>query len=362
MAAPSSEFDRQMSTQRYSNGPIWSRLDALLAQATRLSDVRAHRLQLLELDRRRRFGVPIDDELLFDERRWAANAVAVPAMLARARAAYDGRIVVLKGPEAARFYPRPLLRPFDDIDLLVDDSAAAQRALVAAGFEEIGEPATYTGIHHLRPLHWPGIPLTIELHHAPKWLAALGPAPAHELLDAARPSTLAPGVLALPAEHHAIVLALHSWAHVPLTRLSHLVDVAAVLVEADRGEADRLARRWGVRKVWHATEAAADALFAGRRRPLSLRTWARNGVAIRERTVLETHLERWLSAFWALPVHRALQMTARRLRRELRPSADESWRTKRVRTRKAIRNASKRLSEHQRTLEEHPADHRSTEG
>src|SRR5918994_1497780 len=145
------------------SGPIWSYLEELLLRAPRLSDLRTHRLQLLELDRRRRLGLPVHAELLFEERRAAVSAMSAPVMLARARAAYDGTIVVIKGPEVARRSPGPLLRPFDDLDLLVDDSRAAQRALIAAGFEEVGDPATYTGIHHLRPLRWPGMPLTIEL-------------------------------------------------------------------------------------------------------------------------------------------------------------------------------------------------------
>jgi hypothetical protein len=334
------------------DAPIWDRVDELLARAPRISDLRAHRLQLLELDRRRRLRLPVHAELLFEERRAAANAMSAPALLARARGAYDGRIVVLKGPEVARLYPRPLLRPFDDVDLLVDDSRAAQSALVAAGFEEVGDPDVYAGIHHLRPLHWPGIPLTIEIHHEPKWLPDLGRAPVDEMLAAARPSTLGDGIFALPPEEHALVLALHSWAHAPLTRLSHLIDVALVAHQTDRERIDRLAARWNVSSVWHSTATATDALFAGGRVPLSLRTWARNAAAVRERTVFEAHLERWLSAFWCVSTTDALRATRRRLHAELRRSPDETWRTKRLRTRAAIRNASKRLSDHQRALED----------
>ena len=46
----------------------------------------------------------------------------------------------MKGPEVAAHYPVPSDRPFGDLDLLVEDPEAAQRALIAAGFVEFGEP------------------------------------------------------------------------------------------------------------------------------------------------------------------------------------------------------------------------------
>ena len=51
-------------------------------------------------------------------------------------------LILMKGPEAAARYPDPALRPFCDLDFLVDDPAAAHRALMAAGFVEVGDAGT----------------------------------------------------------------------------------------------------------------------------------------------------------------------------------------------------------------------------
>ena len=78
-------------------------------------------------------------------------------------------MILFKGMEVAARYPDPALRVFHDLDILVPDSAAAQARLIAAGFEEVGEPEIYEDIHHLRPLRSPGLPIVVEVHHAPKW-------------------------------------------------------------------------------------------------------------------------------------------------------------------------------------------------
>ena len=88
----------------------------------------------------RRQGRPVPDELRLDERIAAIRTLGVPVLLRRIRAAYDGTLILMKGPEAAARYPDPALRPFCDLDFLVDDPAAAHRALMAAGFVEVGEP------------------------------------------------------------------------------------------------------------------------------------------------------------------------------------------------------------------------------
>ena len=104
------------------------------------------------------------EELRVDEQIAAIKALAVPVLLKRVRDAYDGPLVLMKGPEVGAHYPAPAVRPFCDLDFLVDDPAAAHRAMVAAGFLEVGDAARYDGAHHLRPLAWPGLPLFIELH------------------------------------------------------------------------------------------------------------------------------------------------------------------------------------------------------
>ena len=106
-----------------------------------------------------------------------------------------------------------------------------------------------------------------------------------------------PGLLALEPARHAVALAVHAWAHVPLGRLGRLVDVAALSQGAD-------ARRAGVGSRAPGTSSGSGARrrprstrsFGERRRPLAGHVWARHLWGVREPTVLERHLERWLGA------------------------------------------------------------------
>ena len=102
-----------------------------------------------------------------------------------------------------------------------------------------------------------------------------------------------------------LAVAAHSWAHVPLSTLLHLVDVAALLEHADAAEVALLARRWGMQRMWRATLAGRDWALYGRRPRSPMRYWAGNVAAVRERTVIESHLARCTAAFWALPPRQA---------------------------------------------------------
>jgi len=234
------------------------------------------------------------------------------------------------------------LRPFIDVDLLTDDTVAAHRALRSAGFIEVGVPAAYTGVHHLRPLAWPQLPLTIELHHTlnhPDWLV---PPPSRELLELTRPSvTGVEGLLGpLPAAH-AVLIALHSWAHQPLRRLLDLIDIVMVLDPADRAEAGRLARRWGSHRVWRTTLSAAVSLLEEGSSALALSIWARHLAQVRERTVLENHLARWAGAGSGLPRSgvRSIGGATVLLTGAVRPRSGETWSDALSRTRLAMSDA-----------------------
>ena len=336
---------------------LWERVDELTALAPTLADVRAHQLGSFAIRRLRNLALPVPGELAQHELGALAAVHGAEPMLRAARDAYDGRLVLMKGYEVSLRYPEPWLRPFTDIDLLAEDSAAAQQALRSAGFVEVGDPSIFGGIHHLRPLWLPGSTLVIELHHEPKWPDGMKPPRLEDLLDAAVPSrTGIDGLLALPDELHALVLAAHSWAHAPLRRLLDLVDIAAVAGTADRRDLSRLAADFGLARIWDTSIGVTDDVLGGGTSTMAGSTWARHLASARERTVVESHLARWLSPLWAYPAPRALTEIGPRLLDEIRPGEGEGWGDKGARVVRASRNALLRRSEHD--LQLGPAAHR----
>jgi hypothetical protein len=331
---------------------LWDAVDGLVDRAPRISDLSFHGLHLLAARRYRQTGRLVPRDLTSAERASAVLTIVAPLVLQQIRRAYDRTIVLMKGPEAASFYPDAALRPFRDLDLLVPDAEEAQRALLAAGFVTAGSAEPYVDLHHLQPLQWPGAPLLIEVHDRPKWPAGLPlPSRAELLASAVAGSTGVPGILALPPELHAMVIAAHSWAHAPLGRLVHLVDLAAVTATLDRDSLDRTAASLGMRRVWRASIGVVDALFDDGRSTWPLRLWARNLRAVREPTVLETHLARWLPPWSGLSPRAALRANAVTISRELAPR-NEPWSRKLRRTLHAFRNATQRRSDHNRALGE----------
>ncbi len=334
---------------------IWAGVDRLVDLADDLSDLREHRLHLLAARRWRELGRSVPAQLVAEERTAAIVTMTAPIVLERVRAALEGPVLLMKGPEVASRYPDDSLRPYGDVDLLVPDADGAHRALKAAGFVEVGDPAVYVGIHHLRPLMLPKLPVTVEVHTAPKWIDGLEPPPNEELFAGAVPSSVGvAGIETLSPEHHTVVLAVHSWAHEPLRRALELVDIAAMSEGLDRDELRRLARAWDVHRVWNVTIRAADALLGNRGDPppFPLRLWARNLPRMRARTVLENHVERWVAAFWALPPRKAFLSSLASLARTLGPIEGEPWSDKLARTRLAFRNAFVARWEHEQRLRE----------
>jgi hypothetical protein len=333
--------------------PLWDAVDRVVDRAPRLSDLRGHGLHLLAGRRWQDAGRPLPPELIVEQRACAVLSLVALHVLEQARDACTEPPVLMKGPELAVRYPDPALRPYRDLDLLAADAHRTQRELIAAGFEPIGIPGRYEGIHHLRPLRRPDLPLIVEVHDRPKWVEGIPAPPTDELLAAAVPSACGlSGVLALAPSHHALAVAAHSWAHVPLSRIVHLVDVAALLPELDLDETAALAARWGVDRVWRTTLAAVDGVFPCAGVPGFVPPWARNLRDVRERTVLESHLERWFSAFSAFPPADACGRSAGALGRALRPRHGESGANKLRRTARAARDAFTRQSDHHRALED----------
>ncbi len=331
---------------------LFERVDALVERSPSLEDLRHHGVDLIAARAWRERGREVPDDLRADERLAAARALAVTPVLERVLAASEGPVLVMKGPEVAGLYLDPAVRNFRDVDLIVPNAPDTQRRLLSAGFVETGDPKLFENIHHLRPLLWPGLPLLLEVHHHPKWVDSLEPPVFDELLEAAVPSrTGVSGVLTPSPQHHAVLLGAHAWAHRPLSRLRDLIDMALIAGEADPDELRKVARSWGVQKVWATTTRAIDSLLGTGRRPASVSIWARHLPAAREQTVLESHVQNWLSALWGLPGAHAIAAAAGAVGADLRPEEDEGWPAKLARSRTALANAFVRKSKHDEALD-----------
>ena len=258
----------------------------------------------------------------------------------------------MKGPEVAARYPGTA-RSFGDVDLLVANARDTHLQLREAGFVEVGDPVKFEGIHHLRPLVWPTLPLPVEIHSRPKWPGRLPPPPVEEIVETAVPSALGvPGVLAPCAARHALLIAGHAWAHEPLNRLRDFVDVSATAAEAEPTEIEHIAAAWQALRLWRTTRSVVDALLGQGATPVSLRSWARHLPKVRERTVFESHLQRWLADFWALPLGSALGSGGAAVLSDLLPARGESWRVKIERSMHAVHDARWPLSHHDRVVGE----------
>jgi hypothetical protein len=347
---PDRSFDAADSGEAGSQA--WSRAVELVERAV-TPGTNVYGLELIEDELVRAAGAPRNDLLVLARNLTALRFLVAQDLLQRIRGACDGPIILLKGLEIALRYPNPEMRVFGDLDLLVPDSARVQRALLMAGYEEVMDPDLFVDIHHERPLQLPGSPLVIEVHKGVKWPDFLQAPPIDELLDVAIPSrTGITGILALPRQHHAVVTAAHSWAHAPLRDIRHLLDVAILAEGIDRTELRTVARRWGVERVWETTIRTADGLFGNAPRSSAERVWARHLRPLRERTVTETHLEKYASPFWAYPLPMAVQVAGSMLRSDLRPAEGETWGEKLRRARVALRNATRPRSEHDEELGE----------
>jgi hypothetical protein len=319
---------------------LWQRVGELADAAPSVSDLRYHKLELIAAARMRARGEPPPAALIADERRAAVLGLAIPTVLRRVRAACDGPVVLMKGAEAAARWPRPELRPAGDIDLLVEDAEAVQRALLAAGFVELADPAPYHRLQHLCPIALPGFPIAVEIHRRPHWCRANPPA-LGEIVAAAQPCAAGvDGILAPRPDQHAVLLAAHAWAHDPLDRIGPLVDVAAMLAAAGRGPAARVADGWGVRGHWDVTTQAIDELLGPHPAPHRLSMWKRHLAGARERTVLEGHVTRVVAPVAAASAARAPLALTGALLAALRRAPGDTWTAKLSRSVQALRHAA----------------------
>jgi Uncharacterised nucleotidyltransferase len=339
--------------------PALERVTGLLDEMDEAA-ARAHGLGPLAARRWRERGRAVPSDFARMERAATISRRLAKTVLEQAASAYDGPLLVFKGPEIAELYP-PGTRFFSDLDVLTDDAPAAQSALLAAGFVEVDDPeGVYAEIHHLNPIHLPGIPLNLEIHSRPKWPSVLPRPDVAEIVEAAVPSrTSVAGLLAPAPAHHALIVVGHAWAHMPLRAIRTLLDAELVAAEAEAEELERVAARWGVERLWHTDAAVRAWLFADGPEPLAVRVWGRHLRAAREPTVIASHVERWLAPFWLLPPGAATRASARAIARDVAPQGGESWGAKARRVARAARNAFKTHSEHGWDPREGPAPRRS---
>jgi Uncharacterised nucleotidyltransferase len=328
---------------------LWERVGELADRASRISDLQYHKLELIAASRMRARGEEVSEELRRAELHAAVVGISAGPLMRRVREATDARMIVMKGPEAAALWPNARLRPWKDLDLLVEDADAVQADLVAAGFVELEAPELFDHLHHHCPLALPGVPVAIEVHRHPHWPNRRVPSFA-ELAEAAVPSVLdVPGVLAPSPAHHTVLMAGHAWSHDSLSRVAFLADVGSMLLEADADEVAATARAWGVSRAWSATSRAIEGLLLAAQ-PARPPIWLRHLHETRERTVFEDHVERLLGPVAAGPVAAAPVVATRALWRTLRPTPGETWSDKLTRSRRAMHHASLRKSEHDEYL------------
>jgi hypothetical protein len=313
---------------------LWERVDRLIDDLgpDRAAD---HGLAPLAARRLRALGQSLPERIFREERAATTANLVAPALLARAREAYDGPLLLLKGPELSRRYPGSARR-FADIDLLAADAEAVQAALLAAGFrleDREWPPADWDYLkrshYHLHPLEWPGLALKIEVHREVKWPPGLHAPPNGELLEAAVPASAGvDGLLAPHPEHHAVLLASHAWSEVPMRRLRDIVDVMAFVNGARREDLSAVARSWGFERPWQSTLAVADWLLDDAPEPRFVGVWARYLRHLREPTVIEMHLQEWLSPFWLAPPAVAIRRAGAAVARDFKPWPEHTWRDK----------------------------------
>ncbi|HEU5477049.1 MAG TPA: nucleotidyltransferase family protein [Gaiellaceae bacterium] len=351
--SPSSSTAPRTETSELAAAGLWEGVDRVLetlspetASEQKLGPLAARRLRLL--------GRPVPDRLAREDRAARAGALVAPALLARIREAYDGPLLLIKGPELANCYPDGARR-LGDLDVVAADPERAQAALLSGGFrpKPTNLPADYARHHHLHPLQYPGLALPVEIHRRVMWPAGLRGPSNEELFEAAVPASVGvDGLLAPDPRHHALLLAAHAWGEVPMRNLREFVDVLALTNDAERGELRRLAREWDFEHGWTATLAAADWLLRDGAEPTFVRVWARHLRSLREPTVLEMHVQKWLSPFTLASPPVALRLSATAIVQDLRPGMSEGWRGKFLRIAHALPDAFSSRSAHERRSRE----------
>jgi len=324
---------------------IWDGVDRLLDAAEDEHAIAVHSLQFLAIRRWRETGRAVPATWLDDQRLMAMVTLALPGVLRQIRSVVEGPIVLMKGPEVATLYPGTALRPFGDVDLLVQDADVAHQALLELGLSLDRERPAPDAFHHLTPLRVEYPPLKIEIHRRPNWLPWLPPPSVEELFAAAGPSRLGVvGLSTLAPEHHALTVAVHNWLHGPLLSVGGLLDSALLSRECDPAVLLRTAKRWGVDRIWQTSSRAAEALLLGEGSSLPLAIGGRHLRRVHERTMVGWQASMYLGSLWAPTPMEAVHALSTTLVDGIRLPEGHSWRTRAPRIFRVVRSAARPAS------------------
>ena len=334
--------------------PLWESVARLLDRAPSEPDLAAHRLAPLAA-REWNASRPewVTDALGRSELRALATHHAAIRTLRLVREAVDGEVMVFKGLAVAVHYPSPGLRPFNDIDILVTDPDAAFASLVAAGFTPVGyEEPYYDGLQHLRPLLSPvGGSLVVEIHRHVSWVPWCPPPLTSEILAAGRETLPGlPGVLVPDPAHHAVVIAAHSCATMPLRSVGDLLDLQLLLEHANPAVLESFSTRWRADRMWNLYASSAAALFGGNGQRIP--RWAPNITEIRDLKVWERHVARFAAPFYTHRLRDLPKGLWYAFSDLVAPARGDTPRSKAARVLTSLRSANKPLNEHAADLGE----------
>jgi hypothetical protein len=148
-----------------------------------------------------------------------------------------------------------------------------------------------------------------------------------------------------------LLLAAHSWNHQPLWRLSDLVDIAVLVGDAESASAAELARDWGWEAFWRVNSGVANAVLRDSAdAPAAVRLCARHMFSVRERSVFENHVARFVAPVCAAPRRRVPAAIAGAIRSTVGPDRGEPWAAKAHRSRLAVAHAFMPTSAHDRSI------------
>ncbi len=113
---------------------LWTSLDRIIAAAPDANALRTHGLGPIAAWRMRQRGEPVPPEIERLALGAAYASVTATPLLQKVVDILQEPVLVLKGPEVARYYPHRNLRTYGDLDILVSDLPSAERRLIDAGF------------------------------------------------------------------------------------------------------------------------------------------------------------------------------------------------------------------------------------